>query len=489
MVLICCLMLAIGTLVSSICLLISSIILLSFLLLILFPMLIIFLRQLLAYKKNLNKPINTTTIGIFHPYCNAGGGGERVLWKSIESLQKKYKNIKIYVYTGDVDVKPDEMLKKVKDTFDINLDKIDFIYLTRRKWVEAYMYPRLTLLAQSIGSMYLGFEALYAFQPDIFIDTMGYAFTYPLFKYLAGSKVVSYTHYPTISTDMLQQVQQRIVAHNNHQTIANNPILSRVKIIYYQLFSVLYGYMGRCADIVMVNSTWTEEHINNIWKCPVKTFRVYPPCDIEHLVKLPLDDDDDKTNESIRIVSVAQFRPEKNHKLMINVLREVRDIVDDNVWKKIRLVLVGSCRNDDDKMRVDELKELSKTLGIDGNVEFKLNVTYDELIDEFKKGTIGLHAMWNEHFGISVVECMAAGLITIANNSGGPRADIVKTEFDNRTGFLASAVIEYATIIADVIHMNYDEKNIIRNSARLDVDRFSSKTFEKEFIRVIEPLF
>ena len=28
-------------------------------------------------------------IGFFHPYCNAGGGGERVLWTAIRALQNR----------------------------------------------------------------------------------------------------------------------------------------------------------------------------------------------------------------------------------------------------------------------------------------------------------------------------------------------------------------------------------------------------------------
>jgi alpha-1,2-mannosyltransferase len=28
-------------------------------------------------------------VGFFHPYCNAGGGGERVLWVAIRALQKR----------------------------------------------------------------------------------------------------------------------------------------------------------------------------------------------------------------------------------------------------------------------------------------------------------------------------------------------------------------------------------------------------------------
>lgn len=67
------------------------------------------------------------------------------------------------------------------------------------------------------------------------------------------------------------------------------------------------------------------------------------------------------------------------------------------------------------------MEDLAKHLSLEGNVEFKVNVPYPEMIREMQLGTIGLHAMWNEHFGISVVENMAAGLIMIAHNSGGPR--------------------------------------------------------------------
>lgn len=39
-------------------------------------------------------------IGIFHPYCNAGGGGEKVLWVLLQALQKKWvvHNKHIYLF-------------------------------------------------------------------------------------------------------------------------------------------------------------------------------------------------------------------------------------------------------------------------------------------------------------------------------------------------------------------------------------------------------
>lgn len=198
---------------------------------------------------------------------------------------------------------------------------------------------------------------------DIYIDTMGYAFTYPLFKYIGGCRVGSYTHYPTISTDMLKYVYRRIIGHNNRKIIARNPFLSGAKFLYYKLFGrvsiqlrirsfyrkkkisifkqlfhnrtfQLYGLVGSCAEIVIVNSSWTEDHINTIWKCPLKTHLVYPPCSVEHLIELPLPNDEEK-NDCIRIVAIAQFRPEKNHPLMLRALFELRSILKEEIWAKV----------------------------------------------------------------------------------------------------------------------------------------------------------
>lgn len=66
--------------------------------------------------------------------------------------------------------------------FGCKLDRtrLTLVYLNKREWVEAVHYPRFTLLLQSLGSLLLGAEALGQFTPDIFLDTMGYAFVLPL---------------------------------------------------------------------------------------------------------------------------------------------------------------------------------------------------------------------------------------------------------------------------------------------------------------------
>lgn len=52
-------------------------------------------------------------IGFFHPFCNAGGGGERVLWAAIRATQNRWPKATCVVYTGDQDVNKQKILERV----------------------------------------------------------------------------------------------------------------------------------------------------------------------------------------------------------------------------------------------------------------------------------------------------------------------------------------------------------------------------------------
>lgn len=207
------------------------------------------LRKYILRMKYLHKKLqNGIRIGVFHPYCNAGGGGERVLWCAIRALQQQYADkIHITIYTGDLNVAVDRILLNAKNVFNVSVDaaNIDFVFLQRRHWIEPKRYPRLTLVGQSIGSMILAMEALLKYQPDVFIDTMGYAFTYPIFRYLGGCKVGAYTHYPTVSQDMMREVFSKMEKESRSpedkkkkkRNAVRNPFVTWLKWTYYRLFA------------------------------------------------------------------------------------------------------------------------------------------------------------------------------------------------------------------------------------------------------------
>lgn len=198
--------------------------------------------------------LSASTHVAIRPNSNAGGGGERVLWTALARMQLEKGTSAIFaVYTGDAGpgkASKEEILAKAQvrrelflreraglecshaapvaqARFGIQIDPstVAFIPLRHRWLVEDSTWPRLTLLGQSLGSIVLAAEGLFSTRgvvPDVWIgsfpsplrlsfcrfsaaseevsfaDTMGYAFAYPLVRYVCRMPVASYTHYPTI---------------------------------------------------------------------------------------------------------------------------------------------------------------------------------------------------------------------------------------------------------------------------------------------------
>ncbi|CAL1374752.1 unnamed protein product [Linum trigynum] len=423
-------------------------------------------------------------VGFFHPYTNDGGGGERVLWCAVKAIQEEIPDLDCIVYTGDHDASPQSLAARATDRFGVQLLRAPkAVHLYKRKWVEESTYPRFTMIGQSLGSILLSWEALSSFTPHYYFDTSGYAFTYPIAR-LFGCKVICYTHYPTISLDMISRVRCRSSMYNNDASIARSGWLSRCKLVYYTFFSWLYGFVGSCAHLAMVNSSWTRSHIEKLWRIPDRIKRVYPPCDTSGLQVLPLERQAETTPV---FISVAQFRPEKAHPLQLEAFALAITRLD-AMLPRPKLQFVGSCRNKADEERLQKLKDQAVELKVDGDVEFHKNVMYRDLIQLLGGAVAGLHSMTDEHFGISVVEYMAAGAIPIAHNSAGPKMDIVLEEEGEQTGFLAETVEEYADAIIKVIEMPETERLKMAGAARRRAGQFSEQRFYEDLKAAVRPV-
>ena len=201
---------------------------------------------------------------------------------------------------------------------------------------------------------------------------------------------------------MLDRVIGRHTDYNNSARVSNSTILSWLKLAYYRMFAWMYGVVGRQSDLVLVNSSWTQSHILSLWKAPQRTFIVYPPCDVAEFLTIPLNKKRPDDCNTCKIVSVAQFRPEKNHRLQLIALEKFLTSVPSERRSLFKLFLIGGCRNEEDTGRVTELKTFAEHLNIADSVEFRLNVSFDELKTCLMEADVGLHTMWNEHFGIGL---------------------------------------------------------------------------------------
>ncbi|OJD25018.1 hypothetical protein ACJ73_03622, partial [Blastomyces percursus] len=437
-------------------------------------------------------------IGFFHPFCNAGGGGERVLWAAVRATQKRWPKAICAIYTGDDDLNKSTMLERVENRFNIRLypPTIVFLYLSTRKYVLSSLYPRFTLLGQSLGSLVLGYDALTLVVPDIFIDTMGYSFVLAFCHFLFPSiPTGAYVHYPTISTDMLDSLDDASGTKGLNAG-SGTGWKGYAKRRYWHAFAKLYGRVGGTIDVVMCNSSWTSSHINSLW-IPSRQKRrefkeptvVFPPVAVSELRSIEIDLAHERESRNPTILYIAQFRPEKNHALVLRAfarfLNEFKKAhIESPPKQSPQLIFIGSVRHSSpDETHIYNLRLLAHELKIRDNTTFLCDASWPTILAHLRRASIGVNAMWNEHFGIGVVEYQAAGLISIVHDSGGPRQDIVIDLGEGGTGFRATTELEFAAAFEAALALPEEERVAMRLRARESSRRFSDEMFAQRWVR------
>lgn len=363
------------------------------------------------------------------------------------------------------------------------------------------MYPYMTLLGQSLGSLVVAYDAFNLLVPDIFIDTMGYAFTLAFCKMLFPSVPTgAYVHYPTISTDMLGSLDDES-GQKGINAGTGKGLKGQIKRHYWQLFARLYSWVGGHVDVVMCNSSWTAAHIRTIWgpsrrnqTHPEPTV-IFPPTAVAELESnIAINAETEATREPI-ILYIAQFRPEKNHPLLLRsfarLLNNINNSNNSNSntskpqqqQQQPRLVLIGSVRHSSpDETHIYNLRLLTHELRIRDQTTFLCDAPWPTIQSHLRTASIGTNAMWNEHFGICVVEYQAAGLISVVHDSGGPREDIVVDLGDGATGFRATSEDEFAAAFEAALALPWEEKVAMRERARRSARRFNEEEFSKKWL-------
>lgn len=428
------------------------------------------------------------TIAFLHPFALSGGGGERVLWTAVRAVHARLPRARIIIYgawklssgSGSANGAISKVRKNARARFGLNLSSIavDMVDISDMvKLVDPTRYPRFTLARQAIGMVIIGARSFYRKPASIIIDTANMSFSL-MIPFVLGAYTISYIHYPTISADMLVSVARRETAVHNDSSIANSAEKTAMKIVYYKCFAAFYATSARFISHALANSSWTSSHLQHIWRCKVEV--LFPPCDVRasDMNEEDLRVHDDNGRDPGLIVSVGQFRPEKRHEDQLEIVH----VLQNGKGQKaaVMLVMIGGIRDVHDIRRAKKIKVRAERDKLP--VVIYENASVEDLRKWLKKGTIGLHTMQHEHFGISVVELMQAGLIVVAHGSGGVAMDIVKHGVN---GFLADGVENFAQVIRYILQMTPDQKRQMRLNAAQDCQRFSQQKFEEGIVRVV----
>lgn len=506
----------------------------------------------------LRRRVDRSSVGFLHPASGAGGGGERVLWVAVDHLLRSRPDATVHVFSTrfpppDAPA-PDDDAACTAHLLDVLVPRQFGIAIgaaQRRRLRMRYVplqwlqdpscYPVARLLLQSVvGGAALFAGVLYALLcgpssgaavPELLIDSVGIPFSYAWLRaWLWGCRVGCYVHYPYISSDMIESVA-------SGRAMPNNPEPARgakrwLKLRYYEAMVALYRALagGAVNGPVWCNSSWTRNHIVRLWstRAPASIRLLFPPVNVDGFKRWPLARTIATVHEAedagggggaqrrvLRpvLVSVGQFRPEKDHPLLLRAFaaasRGLRPL-----GIRPQLVIVGGARNDADRERADALRALcTDTLGLTtstavyssangaaagaatassaaADVDFRLNAPFADLEAVMQRAVVGVHTMRDEHFGIVVVEYMAAGCVAIAHRSAGP-AEIVR---DGVTGYLCDGEAEYAATMARVLtkmcnqcDSGEDAFGAMRVAARAAADRFTDAGFAQQLDDALFP--
>jgi glycosyltransferase involved in cell wall biosynthesis len=182
--------------------------------------------------------------------------------------------------------------------------------------------------------------------------------------------------------------------------------------LYYDLADRIAGFsLDRMkANVTLVNSNWTGDHVSRFLGITTRT--LYPPV-VEPALGLPW------AERRHGFLAVGRLSPEKEYERVMRILARVRERVPE-----ITLTIIGTSDRHTQRYFAS-LKSLGESLG--PWIQFRDNLSRDEVRGMMAAYRYGLHGMREEHFGMAPAEMARAGMIVWVPRGGG-QVEIVGRE-------------------------------------------------------------
>ena len=218
---------------------------------------------------------------------------------------------------------------------------------------------------------------------------------------------------------------------------------------------------------VITNSEFSRRAIVNAFGID-NIYILSPPIDIETFRNVALmANGDDERNDIILVIS--RIDP---HKKIENAIKLAKILKDKNIGRGMKIV--GNLYYYYFHY-YSELKQMVLDFGLTDYITFEINASLDKLLSIMRESKVYFHPMTGEHFGMAVLEAMAAGLIPVVPNAGGI-TEFVPQEYQFNT------IEQAAEIIMHVFnHLPKTEQIKIND----DINKFSTSHYIEGFQTIL----
>jgi len=356
---------------------------------------------------------------VVHPYIKIFGGGERVCLQMIKALIEEGNSVSLVCEPVECSALESFLGEKIKDLRCIGMRMMPPHGFKPRIGVFS-VYQ--IMLRNMLWSQWVKGKVE---NVDIELLTQDVMFSCGI-----GKKRIAYVHFPA----------------NLVHFEKTGPKSGLFWKIYYVLVEAYWKSKIDRVDLFICNSEYTKNAIRERWG--KEAIVVHPPVSVDRFEPAPV-----KENF---VVTIGRFVPEKNYETIVEVAR---------LLPHVKFVIVG--RKED--AAYYEKIERSKP----ANLKLLSDLPENEMISQLARAKVYLHAMVGEHFGISIVEAMAAGCIPVIHDSGGAK------EATKDSGYVYNTVDECVEAVSQALSSDLDPKTFVDRAQVFNTERFEEQIIEK----------
>jgi glycosyltransferase involved in cell wall biosynthesis len=236
---------------------------------------------------------------------------------------------------------------------------------------------------------------------------------------------------------------------------------------YFRFLGAKYNTLMKNTSVLTI-SEYCRKAIYNAFG--VRAEILYPPVDVETFRKVALNS---RRRENM-ILIISRIAPDKQIENAIEVAKILRER---GIAKKKGMVIAGNLHHYDEQY-YQKLKKMIADYDLSDYISLQTNISFNKLVQLMQLAKVYFHPKVGEHFGISIVEAMAAGLVPIVSDVGG-HTEFVPSKYHFHS-------IEHA---GDLIGLAFEK---ITDSESNDISdstiRFSNETYTRSFHSILSEI-